>query len=258
MSPPHGSAVDASHHKLPGTKTYLLPRSKENLLPTTFFSFFFAFNHKEKRKKRTNNRERTHPHRAVTAEAPRQSRGKRPRCPTSPSRRGMTPAAPTTSSPDSVKRKGFSLASSSPSSETSWRHQPHHHGAAEESSHDHRQRHHHDARGAQSHKGRGRPCHQGTAYPPLLTTHATRATGGTAVDVVVARAATEEATTASHNCHPGSPEPQAEATRGRIRPRGRGSSHPKGGIGRAGRRQVTTAADGAPPSHALKGPLAPP
>jgi hypothetical protein len=54
-SSPHCSAVDASHHKLPGTKTSLLPRSKENLLPTTFFPFFFSHSttKKEKEEKQT-------------------------------------------------------------------------------------------------------------------------------------------------------------------------------------------------------------
>jgi hypothetical protein len=59
MSPPHGSAVDASHHKLPGTKTYLLPRSKENLLPTTFFSFFLLSTTK-KRERREQTTEKEH------------------------------------------------------------------------------------------------------------------------------------------------------------------------------------------------------
>jgi hypothetical protein len=81
---------------------------------------------------------------------------------------------PMTSSPDCVRRKGFSPESSPPSSEKGWRHQRRRCGAAKAPPHDRRHGHHHDVAGARSHNNRGRPCHHSTADPPLHITRAPR------------------------------------------------------------------------------------
>jgi hypothetical protein len=49
-------AIDASHHILTRTKASLLPRSKEILLPTQFFSFPPDTKHKGKKEKETKQR----------------------------------------------------------------------------------------------------------------------------------------------------------------------------------------------------------
>jgi hypothetical protein len=53
-SPQLCSTVDASHHKLPRTKTSLHPRSKEILVPTLFF---FASTKNRKRREKTTEEE---------------------------------------------------------------------------------------------------------------------------------------------------------------------------------------------------------
>jgi hypothetical protein len=147
-------------------------------------------------------------------------------------KKGMAPAAPPTPSPDSVKRIGFSLASSLPSSENGRRHQPRLLGVVEEPPHYCRQGHHHDAEGAHSHKDRGRPSHRGTTDQPQHTIQTSpRHVGATTAGVAVAGAPTMEAV--------GRPrllarplESPTEATRGRDQPQGRSAGHPKGGHGR--------------------------
>jgi hypothetical protein len=117
-------------------------------------------------------------------------------------KKDMMHAAPTTPSHDSVKRKWFSHASSSPSSEKGRHHQPHHRGAAEDPSHDRRQGHHHGAAATRSHKKN--VVGHATMAPPTRRCSSPRQT------YAIIAGATVEATTAGNVSNHG--RPHAEAT----------------------------------------------
>jgi hypothetical protein len=233
------SAIDASHHTHSQEPQPLFsPVERRNYCLLRLYSFslfalflFFFFFHKGKKRKRKASSQSV-PRSTMSTTTPPALGGARvgnqdARCHL---QEGNDAAAPTTSSSDRVKRKGFSPASLSPSSET-WSTPPH----------NYRQGHHHDAAGKSSHRETmGDRATKGTAGTSLHTTQ----TGTTRHGL--------RGNNCSHRCRRGSsrrgqlakadtPGARTKATRAQLRPStGRNWTRPTGSRRRLHGRRPTS------------------